>query len=230
MLITAAAVWWLAGLYLYLSPKLPEAEALTDIKLQTPLRIMSSDGQLIGQFGEQKRIPARYEDLPQSFIGALLAAEDDGFFEHSGIDFLGLARAVSELVATGSKQSGGSTITMQVARNFFLTLDQTFIRKFTEILLALEIEQRLSKEEILELYVNRVFLGHRSYGFETAAQTYYGRSLSELSVAEHAMLAGVPQAPSRNNPLSNPKRSEIRRNWILGRMLSLDMIDRATYD
>ncbi|MEC8158588.1 MAG: penicillin-binding protein 1A [Pseudomonadota bacterium] len=230
MFITAAVAWWLAGLYLYLSPKLPEAEALTDIKLQTPLRIMSSDGQLIGQFGEQKRIPARYEDLPQSFIDALLAAEDDSFFEHSGIDFLGLARAVSELVATGSKQSGGSTITMQVARNFFLTLDQTFIRKFTEILLALEIEQRLSKEEILELYVNRVFLGHRSYGFETAAQTYYGRSLNELSVAEHAMLAGVPQAPSRNNPLSNPKRSEIRRNWILRRMLSLEMIDRATYD
>ena len=112
MLITAAAVWWLAGLYLYLSPKLPEAEALTDIKLQTPLRIVSSDGQLIGQFGEQKRIPARYEDLPQSFVDALLAAEDDGFFEHSGIDFLGLARAVSELLATGSKQSGGSTITM----------------------------------------------------------------------------------------------------------------------
>ena len=229
-LVTAAALWSLAGLYLYLSPKLPEAEALQDIKLQTPLRILSADGQLIGQFGEQKRIPARFEDLPENFVNALLAAEDDGFFEHSGIDFLGLARAVSELVTTGSKQSGGSTITMQVARNFFLTLDQTFIRKFTEILLALEIEQRLSKEQILELYVNRVFLGHRSYGFETAAQTYYGRSLSELTLAEHAMLAGVPQAPSRNNPLSNPARSEVRRNWILGRMLTLGMIDQAAHD
>ena len=229
VLIAAAAIWWLAGLYLYLSPRLPEASALQDIKLQTPLRVMSEDGLLIGQFGEQKRLPVRFEELPQTFVDALLAAEDDQFFTHSGINLLSLARAVSELIATGSKQSGGSTLTMQVARNYFLTLDQTFIRKFTEILLALEIERRLSKEQILELYVNRVFLGHRSYGFETAAQTYYGRSLNELTLAEHAMLAGVPQAPSRNNPLSNPERSEIRRNWILGRMLGLGMISREAH-
>ena len=229
LLIVAAAIWWLAGLYLYLSPRLPEASALQDIKLQTPLRVMSEDGLLIGQFGEQKRLPVRFEDLPKTFVDALLAAEDDQFFTHSGINLLSLARAVSELIATGSKQSGGSTLTMQVARNYFLTLDQTFIRKFTEILLALEIERRLSKEQILELYVNRVFLGHRSYGFETAAQTYYGRSLNELTLAEHAMLAGVPQAPSRNNPLSNPERSEIRRNWILGRMLGLEMISREAH-
>ena len=223
-LIASASLWWLAGLYLYLSPNLPEESALRNITLQTPMQVRSRDGALIGQFGEQKRKPLRFEQIPRSFVDALLAAEDDGFFEHGGIEPLSLARAVSELLLTGKKGSGGSTITMQVARNYFLTLDQTFLRKFTEILLALQIESRLNKEEIFELYVNRVFLGHRAYGFEAAAETYYGKPLAELSLAQHAMLAGVPKAPSRNNPLSNPDKGKIRRDWILGRMASLGMI------
>lgn len=225
-----AAVWGLAGLYLYLSPNLPDADTLRDVKLQTPMRVMSRDGALIGQFGEQKRSPLQFDDIPETFVNALLAAEDDQFFTHGGVDFLSLARAVSELIATGRKQSGGSTLTMQVARNYFLSLEQTFLRKFNEILLALEIERALSKEEILELYVNRVFLGHRAYGFEAAAQTYYGKSLAELNVTQHAMLAGIPKAPSRNNPLSNPDRAKIRRDWILGRMASLGMITREQRD
>ena len=224
-LLACAAVWWMAGLYLYLSPNLPEESSLRNITLRTPMRVLSRDGALIGQFGEQKRKPLQFEQIPQSFIDALLAAEDDGFFEHSGIEPLSLLRAVSELVLTGKKGSGGSTLTMQVARNYFLTLDQTFLRKFTEILLALEIEARLTKEEIFELYVNRVFLGHRAYGFEAAAETYYGKPLSELNLAQHAMLAGVPKAPSRNNPLSNPDKGKVRRDWILGRMANLGMIN-----
>ena len=224
-LIACAGIWWMAGLYLYLSPKLPEESALRNITLRTPMRVLSSDGALIGQFGEQKRKPLQFEQIPQSFVDALLAAEDDGFFTHRGIEPLSLLRALSELVLTGKKGSGGSTLTMQVARNYFLTLDQTFLRKFTEILLAFEIESRFSKEEIFELYVNRVFLGHRAYGFEAAAETYYGKPLAELTLAQHAMLAGVPKAPSRNNPLSNPEKGKIRRDWILGRMASLGMID-----
>ncbi|MDA7839357.1 penicillin-binding protein 1A [Luminiphilus sp.] len=225
-----AALWWLAGLYLYLSPNLPDADTLRDVKLQTPMKVMSNDGRLIGQFGEQKRSPLGFDQIPSDFVNALLAAEDDQFFEHGGVDLLGLARAVSELIATGRKRSGGSTLTMQVARNYALTLEQTFLRKFNEILLALEVERVLTKEEIFELYVNRIFLGHRSYGFEAAAQTYYGKSLSELSLPQHAMLAGIPKAPSRNNPLSNPERAKIRRDWILGRMASLGMIDEAARD
>ena len=216
-----ALLWWLAGLYLYLSPNLPEADTLRDVKLQTPMRVMSADGLLIGQFGEQKRSPLRFEEIPRDFVNALLSAEDDQFFEHAGVDLLGLGRAVTELIATGRKRSGGSTLTMQVARNYFLSLERTFLRKFNEILLAIEIERALSKEEIFELYVNRVFLGHRAYGFEAAAQTYYGKPLAELSLAEQAMLAGIPKAPSRNNPLSNPEAGKVRRNWILGRMASL---------
>ena len=226
-LLASVGVWWLAGLYLYLSPNLPEADTLRNITLQTPMRVVSREGALIGQFGEQKRKPLQFDQIPQSFVDALLAAEDDGFFSHSGIEPLSLGRAISELVLTGKKGSGGSTLTMQVARNYFLSLERTFLRKFNEILLALEIEQTLSKAEIFELYVNRVFLGHRAYGFEAAAETYYGKSLADLSLPQHAMLAGIPKAPSRNNPLSNPDKGKIRRDWILGRMASLGKITEA---
>ncbi len=219
-----------SGVYLYLSPSLPSVEVLRDVKLQTPMRVYTRDGELIGQFGEQKRNPLPYAQIPKQFVQALLAAEDDGFFEHSGIDFAGLARAVSELVMTGRKGSGGSTLTMQVARNYFLTLERTFTRKFKEILLSLEIERTLNKEEIFELYFNQVFLGHRAYGFEAAAQVYYGSHIIELNLAQLAMLAGLPKAPSRYNPISNAERALVRRDWILGRMLNLDYIDQAAYE
>ncbi|MEJ2530972.1 MAG: penicillin-binding protein 1A [Halioglobus sp.] len=221
--------WLLAGVYLYLSPNLPDVETLRDVKLQTPMRVYTREGDLIGQFGEQKRSPLTFDEIPPQFINALLAAEDDNFFRHRGIDLMGLMRAASELVLTGQKVSGGSTLTMQVARNYFLSQERTFMRKFNEILLAIEIERALDKEEIFELYFNRVFLGHRAYGFEAASQVYYGKSIRELNLAQHAMLAGIPKAPSRNNPISGPEAGLERRNWIIGRMLSLGYIDQAAY-
>jgi penicillin-binding protein 1A len=223
------ALWLLAGVYLYLSPNLPDVETLRDVKLQTPMLVYTRDGELIGQFGEQKRSPLPFDAIPDQFIKALLAAEDDNYFTHRGIDVMGLMRAVSELVLTGEKVSGGSTLTMQVARNYFLSLDRTFMRKFNEILLAIEIERSLSKQEIFELYFNRIFLGHRAYGFEAASEVYYGKTIGELSLAQHAMLAGIPKAPSRNNPVSGRVAGEQRRNWILGRMVTLGYIDSAQY-
>jgi len=223
------AVWLLAGVYLYLSPNLPDVETLRDVKLQTPMRVFTREGDLIGQFGEKKRSPLPFDEIPGQFVNALLAAEDDNFFRHSGIDLMGLMRAVSELILTGQKGSGGSTLTMQVARNYFLTLDRTFIRKFNEILLAIEIENALDKPEIFELYFNRIFLGHRAYGFEAAAQVYYGKGMSELDLAQFAMLAGIPKAPSRNNPIRSPESGKVRRDWILGRMLTLGYITPAEH-
>ncbi|PLW69109.1 penicillin-binding protein 1A [Pseudohalioglobus lutimaris] len=222
-------VWLAAGTYLYLSPNLPDVETLRDVRLQTPMRVYTREGDLIGQFGEQKRSPLTYPQIPQQFVEALLAAEDDSFFEHRGIDVMGLGRAVSELLITGEKGSGGSTLTMQVARNYFLSLEKTFMRKFNEILLAIEIERALDKQEIFELYFNRVFLGHRAYGFEAASRVYYGKSIGDLTLAQHAMLAGIPKAPSRNNPVSGPEQGSDRRNWILGRMLELGYIAPSEY-
>jgi penicillin-binding protein 1A len=223
------ALWLFAGIYLYLSPNLPDVATLRDVKLQTPMRVYTREGHLIGQFGEQKRSPLPFDAIPEQFVQALLAAEDSSFFRHSGVDIAGLLRAVSELVLTGEKGSGGSTLTMQVARNYFLSLERTFMRKFNEILLAIEIERALDKREIFELYFNRVFLGHRAYGFEAASQVYYGKSIGELDLAQYAMLAGIPKAPSRNNPISGPVAGTERRNWILGRMRDLGYISQAQY-
>ena len=218
------------GLYLYLSPKLPSAEQLREIELQIPLRIYSQDLKIIAEFGEKKRSPVSYAQIPQPMIDAFLAAEDDRFFSHGGVDIPGLARAVLELVTTGSKQTGGSTITMQVARNFFLSNKREFTRKFNEILLSLRIENELSKEEILSLYANKIYLGNRAYGVGAAAQVYYGKSLEQLTLAEMAMIAGLPKAPSKYNPLANPTRAVQRRNWILDRMQRLGKITLAEYE
>ncbi len=218
------------SLYLYLSPKLPPVETLKTVKLQTPLRVYSQDMKLIGEFGEKRRTPISFDLIPPLFVKAVLSAEDDGFYSHIGVDFKGLARAALELVTTGHIQTGGSTITMQLARNFFLTREQSFIRKFNEILLALRIEDELEKNEILALYANKIYLGNRSYGVEAAAMTYYGKSISELSLAQMAMIAGLPKAPSRFNPIINPERALTRRNWILGRMYKLGHIDRSALE
>ena len=215
----------LTGVYLYLSPNLPAIESLKKIELQTPLRVYSIDNKLIGEFGEKRRAPIDLEDAPQALIDAVLAAEDDAFFEHKGVNPKSLLRAALQLLLSGEIQSGGSTITMQVARNFFLSSEQTFSRKFNEILLAIKIERLLSKGEILELYLNRIYLGNRAYGVKAAAQAYYGLKLESLSLAQIAMIAGLPKAPSTYNPIANPKRAKLRRDWILNRMASLNKVE-----
>lgn len=218
------------GIYYYFSPQLPDIETLREVRLQTPLRVYTADEKLIAEFGEKRRTPIAYDEIPQRFVQALQAAEDARFFEHQGIDIRGLLRAAYQLGTSGQIQSGGSTITMQVAKNFFLTRERTFERKFIEILLALQIERELTKEEILELYVNKIYLGHRSYGIQAAARVYYGTSIDQLSLAQLAMIAGLPKAPSAFNPITNPDRALERRNWIVGRMLSLGYIDQLAHD
>jgi penicillin-binding protein 1A len=214
---------------LYLAPALPSVEQLRDVKLQTPLKVFAADETLIGEFGEQKRTPVTYNEIPEQFIHAIISAEDDNFFNHYGVDPLGLLRAGSQILTSGQIQSGGSTITMQVARNFFLSLEQTFTRKFNEILLALEIEHELSKEEILELYANKIYLGKRAYGIQAAANIYYGKDIGELTLAQLAMIAGLPKAPTAFNPINNPSRALERRDWILGRMRLLGYISEQEF-
>lgn len=218
-----------ACLYLYLSPKLPSAEELKDVQMQIPLRVTSKELKVIREFGEKKRTPVAFDDLPKDMVNALLAAEDATFFEHKGIVVSGLVRSAIQLISEGRAVSGGSTITMQVARNFFFHKRKEFTRKFNEILLAFRIENELTKKEIFSLYANKIFLGKTAYGFAAAAQVYYGKDLEELSLAQIAMIAGLPKAPSAFNPIANPERATERRNWILGRMLKLESITEQQY-
>jgi len=213
--------------YLILAPQLPSAEVLREVQLQVPLRVYTRDGALMAEFGEKKRTPLRYEQFPQRLVQAFIAAEDDRFFEHPGVDYQGLVRAIWNLVRTGERAQGGSTITMQVARNFFLSSEKTYLRKANEIVLAIKIERELSKEEILELYLNKIYLGNRAYGVAAAAQVYYGRSLDQLTLAELAMIAGLPKAPSMYNPLVNAERAMLRRAYVLRRMHELGFISRS---
>ncbi len=214
---------------LILTPTLPSLDTLSDSHLKVPMRVYTAEGTLIAEFGEEKRIPITIDQVPEQLIHAVLAAEDDSFYYHQGVDFQGILRAALANFRSGGRNEGASTITMQVARNYFLSPEKTYTRKLKEILLAFKIERELSKNEILELYLNKIFLGNRAYGFAAAAQVYYGKTLTELTLPEMAMLAGLPKAPSRNNPLANPESAQDRRNYVLRRMLKLHYIDAASY-
>jgi len=209
---------------------LPAISEVQDIRLKEPLRIYSIDGKLLGEFGDERRITVRFEDTPGQLIDAILAAEDDRFFSHHGIDLLGVARAIVANLRSMDTRQGASTITMQVARNYFLSREKTYSRKIKEALLAFRLERELSKEQILELYLNKIFLGHRSYGFQAASFFYYDKPLASLNLAQLAMLAGLPKAPSSINPVSNPDRASKRRDYVLGRMRELKRISEVDYE
>ncbi|MGA0005784.1 MAG: transglycosylase domain-containing protein, partial [Burkholderiaceae bacterium] len=211
------------------SPRLPEVKALADYRPKVPLRVMTADGVLIGEFGEERRSVIRAEQAPAVLVNAILAAEDERFFEHVGIDPWGILRSATTNLLTASKAQGASTITMQVARNFYLSAEKTFTRKLFEVLLAIEIERKLSKNQILELYLNQIFLGRRAYGFAAASQIYFNKPVQRVSLAEAAMLAGLPKAPSAFNPVVNPRRAKVRQEYVLGRMLKLGMITESEF-
>jgi len=225
--IAATAIVALAVSVIY--PNLPSLETLTDYRPKQPLRIYTQDGGLIGEFGEERRAVVRFKDTPKALSQAILAAEDERFYSHGGVDTLGILRAAWSNLQFGGVKEGASTITMQVARNFFLSSEKTFTRKLNEALLAIKIEHALSKDEILELYINHIFLGQRAYGFAAAAQIYFGKPLAKIDVAEAAMLAGLPKAPSAYNPVVNPKRAKSRQIYVLGRMKTLGFISDEVY-
>jgi len=228
LILVFIAIFATFTLYLILRNELPNISSLKDVQWQTPMQIYSNDGLLISQFGEKKRIPLTFDEIPQQLIDALLATEDDRFYFHFGVDPISMARAVLGKF-TGNDKGGASTITMQVARNFFLTREITYTRKIREIFLSFHIESLLTKDEILTLYINKIPLGHRAFGFGAAAQVYYGKELNQLSLEQIAVLAGLPKAPSTYNPISRPDRAKIRRTTVLQRMLISGYITEQEY-
>lgn len=218
------------GFYYYVKPELPDVATLRDVELQTPMQVFSQDGKLISQFGEKRRNPVTYDEIPRHLVEALIATEDSRFYEHPGIDPIGITRAALVVAMSGSAKQGASTITQQLARNFFLSNEKKIMRKIKEIFIAIHIEQLLSKEEIMELYVNKIFLGHRSYGFGAAARVYFGKDLPDLTLSEIATLAGMPKAPSTMNPIYSVERATNRRNVVLRRMLDEKYITQAEFD
>ncbi len=231
IILCALGTIMLAAVTLYIVPKLPAIDSLLDVRMQIPLRIYSQDNRsLIAEYGEKKRIPVAIKDTPQRLIDAFIAAEDERFYAHPGVDWRGLMRATISLLITGEKKQGGSTITMQVARNFFLSREKSYLRKLNEIFLALKIESQLQKDQILELYLNKIYLGQRAYGIGAAAQVYYGTAITDLNLAQYAMIAGLPKAPSRTNPVTNPEAAKQRRTYVLGRMLKAGFISPQDYE
>ncbi|CAG8999095.1 MAG: Penicillin-binding protein 1A [Candidatus Celerinatantimonas neptuna] len=220
----------IGAMYIYVRPELPDVSTLKDVQLQTPMRVYTADGKLISQFGEKRRIPLPINDIPPLMKEAFIATEDSRFYQHPGIDPIGIIRAAISLAVTGRKLQGASTITQQVARNFFLTREKTYTRKIKEIFLALQIEHVLTKNEILDLYLNKISLGYRAYGVGAAAQVYYGKSVNQLTLPQIAVIAGLPKAPSWLNPLASAKRARERRSVVLGRMLEQGYIDKATFE
>ncbi len=217
-------------LYYTIAPDLPDVELLSDVQLQMPLRVYTADGDLITEYGEERREPVLISAVPENLKNAIIAAEDQHFYKHPGVAWQGLLRAAIHVAKTGKKGPGGSTITMQVARNFYLSNVKTYDRKIREIFLSFKIESALTKDQILELYINKIYLGNRSYGFAAASTVYYGKKINDIDLAEASMMAGLPKAPSRFNPIVNPERAVTRRNYVLGRMLDLDMIDQNAYN
>lgn len=226
-MVFGIAVIGLIAVFAY--PNLPSLDVLTDYRPKEPLRVYTADGYLIGEFGEERRAVVRIQDVPPIMKEAILAAEDERFYQHGGVDTMGVLRAAGANLISGGKRQGASTITMQVARNFFLSSEKTLSRKLYEVLLSLKIEHNLSKDQILQLYINQIYLGQRAYGFGSAAQIYFGKPLQELTVAEAAMLAGLPKAPSSYNPVINPKRARLRQEYVLRRMHELHFIDDKQY-
>lgn len=223
------SIFLILGTYLAMKPNLPQIKYVDESELQMPLKVYTKDGVLIGEFGEIKRRATSFNDIPENIKNAFLSAEDDNFFNHQGISYSGLIRSFVRCLRPSGCQGGGGTITMQVVRGYLLTPEQTIVRKIKEIFLALELESNIDKEEIFELYVNRIFLGNRSYGIEAAANTYFNKNLSDLTVSESATIAAIAQLPSRINPVKNPRRTLQRRDWILSRMYLLDHIDKNEY-